>query len=74
MGDALQVNDSSMQALAAYLQKTLEPSTRHEGIVRVFFTLLDNMGTKTTSHAMLAPFATKKKTCWIQQGLRMTHQ
>ncbi|KAG0271016.1 importin-alpha export receptor, partial [Linnemannia exigua] len=33
MGDALQVNDSSMQALAAYLQKTLEPSTRHEAEV-----------------------------------------
>lgn len=32
MGDTLQVNDSSMQALAAYLQKTLEPSTRHEGM------------------------------------------
>ncbi|KAF9134597.1 importin-alpha export receptor [Mortierella sp. 14UC] len=30
MSDSLQVNDSSMQALAAYLQKTLEPSTRHE--------------------------------------------
>ena len=33
MGDALQVNDTSMQALASYLQKTLEPSTRHEGIM-----------------------------------------
>lgn len=60
MGDTLQVNDSSMQALAAYLQKTLEPSTRHEGMV-CFFTLLDNLRTKTTSHAMRAPFATKKK-------------
>lgn len=31
MSDALEVNDSSLQALASYLQKTLEPASRHEG-------------------------------------------
>lgn len=31
MADALEVNDSSLQALASYLQKTLEPASRHEG-------------------------------------------
>ncbi|KAF9182619.1 importin-alpha export receptor, partial [Haplosporangium sp. Z 767] len=30
MADALEINDASMQALAAYLQKTLDPATRHE--------------------------------------------
>lgn len=30
MSDALEVNDSSLQALASYLQKTLEPASRHE--------------------------------------------
>ncbi|KAG0369140.1 importin-alpha export receptor, partial [Gamsiella multidivaricata] len=30
MADVLEVNDASMQALASYLQKTLDPSTRHE--------------------------------------------
>ncbi|KAG0324831.1 importin-alpha export receptor [Dissophora globulifera] len=33
MADVLEVNDASMQALASYLQKTLEPSTRHEAEV-----------------------------------------
>ncbi|KAF8928861.1 putative importin-alpha export receptor [Dissophora ornata] len=30
MADTLEVNEASMQALASYLQKTLDPSTRHE--------------------------------------------
>jgi hypothetical protein len=54
MGDTLQVNDSSMQALAAYLQKTLEPTTRHEGMS---FSHFLHMG---TSRVILDPFATKK--------------
>ncbi|KAG0249785.1 importin-alpha export receptor [Mortierella polycephala] len=30
MADALEINNASMQALAAYLRKTLDPATRHE--------------------------------------------
>ncbi|KAF9582671.1 importin-alpha export receptor, partial [Lunasporangiospora selenospora] len=33
MADTLEVNEASMQALAAYLQKTLDPSSRHEAEV-----------------------------------------
>ncbi|KAF9316527.1 importin-alpha export receptor [Podila horticola] len=45
MADALEVNDSSLQALASYLQKTLEPASRHEGKLRACFILVPDFET-----------------------------
>ena len=37
MTDIIEVNPANMQVLAGYLQKTLDPATRHAGTIAMLF-------------------------------------